>query len=169
MEKNSSYFCLRILVFLTVVECYNIHSPWLSATYTVRSESHCALGLRYVDLVVGIEIAVEVCCCCVTLHCIQSLKSGVYSLWFFQLRKVFFLLNTSFEKAKGTPISHRSNLLKKLNELRTVWTLVDNTSNTFYKCTATFRTYFIKSAVVYLSKVWRCVKLRCCTLRHTAS
>ena len=31
--------------------------------YTVRSESHCALRLRYVDLVVSIKVAVEVCCC----------------------------------------------------------------------------------------------------------
>jgi hypothetical protein len=30
---------------------------------TVRSESRCALRLRYVDLVVSIEVAVEVCCC----------------------------------------------------------------------------------------------------------
>jgi hypothetical protein len=31
--------------------------------YTLRSESRCALRLRYVDLVVSIEGAVEVCCC----------------------------------------------------------------------------------------------------------
>jgi hypothetical protein len=30
---------------------------------TVRSESHCALRLRYVELIVSIEVAVEVCCC----------------------------------------------------------------------------------------------------------
>jgi hypothetical protein len=29
---------------------------------TVRSESRCALMLRYVDLVVGVEVAVEVIC-----------------------------------------------------------------------------------------------------------
>jgi hypothetical protein len=29
---------------------------------TVRSESRCALRLRYVDSVVSIEAAVEVCC-----------------------------------------------------------------------------------------------------------
>jgi hypothetical protein len=29
---------------------------------TVRSESRCALGLRYVELVVSIEVSVEVCC-----------------------------------------------------------------------------------------------------------
>jgi hypothetical protein len=42
------------------------------AFYTVRSESRCALRLRYVALVVSIEVAVEVCCC-VT---IKSLNSG---------------------------------------------------------------------------------------------
>jgi hypothetical protein len=31
--------------------------------YTVRSKSRCALKLRYVDLVVSTEVAVEVCCC----------------------------------------------------------------------------------------------------------
>jgi hypothetical protein len=29
--------------------------------YTVRSESRCALSLRYVDVDVSIEVAVEVC------------------------------------------------------------------------------------------------------------
>jgi hypothetical protein len=33
----------------------------------VRSESRCALRLRYVDLVVSIEVAVDVCCCCFTV------------------------------------------------------------------------------------------------------
>jgi hypothetical protein len=31
--------------------------------HTVHSESRCALRLWYVDLVVSIEVAVEVCCC----------------------------------------------------------------------------------------------------------
>jgi hypothetical protein len=52
--------------------------------YVVPSESRCALRLRYVDLVVRIEVGVEVCCCCVPLHCMQLLNSGVYSLWFFR-------------------------------------------------------------------------------------
>ena len=30
----------------------------------------------YVYLVVSIEVAFEVCCCCVTFHCIQLLNSG---------------------------------------------------------------------------------------------
>jgi hypothetical protein len=42
---------------------------------TVRSESFCALRLRYVDLVVSIAVAVEVSCCCVPCHCIQLLNS----------------------------------------------------------------------------------------------
>jgi hypothetical protein len=37
--------------------------------YTVRSESRCALRLRYVDLVVSMEVAVEVCCCFAVLSC----------------------------------------------------------------------------------------------------
>jgi len=45
--------------------------------HTVRSESPCALRLRYVDLVVSIEVAVAVCCCCcATFHCVQLLNSG---------------------------------------------------------------------------------------------
>jgi hypothetical protein len=35
----------------------------ISSYSTVRSEISCALTLRYVDLVVSIEVAVEVCCC----------------------------------------------------------------------------------------------------------
>jgi hypothetical protein len=37
--------------------------------YTVRSESRCALRVRYVDLVVGIEVAVEVCVCFAVFSC----------------------------------------------------------------------------------------------------
>jgi hypothetical protein len=36
---------------------------------TVRSESRCALRLRYVDLVVSIDVAVEVCCCFTAFSC----------------------------------------------------------------------------------------------------
>jgi hypothetical protein len=37
--------------------------------YTVRSESRCALRLRYVDLVVSIEVTGEVCCCFTVFSC----------------------------------------------------------------------------------------------------
>jgi hypothetical protein len=37
--------------------------------YTARSESRCALRLRYVDLVVIIYVAVEVCCCFTIFSC----------------------------------------------------------------------------------------------------
>jgi hypothetical protein len=37
--------------------------------YTVYSESHCALRLWYVDLVVSVEVAVEVCCCFTVFSC----------------------------------------------------------------------------------------------------
>jgi hypothetical protein len=36
---------------------------------TVCSESRCALRLRYVYLVVSIEVAVEVCCCFTVFSC----------------------------------------------------------------------------------------------------
>jgi hypothetical protein len=41
----------------------------LLCKYTVRSESRCALRLRYVDLFVNIEVAVEVCCCFAVFSC----------------------------------------------------------------------------------------------------
>jgi hypothetical protein len=37
--------------------------------YTVLSESCCTLRLLYVDLVVSIEVAVEVCCCFTVFSC----------------------------------------------------------------------------------------------------
>ena len=43
----------------------------------MRSENHCALRLRYVDLVVSIEVAVEVRCCCVTFQCVQLLNRRI--------------------------------------------------------------------------------------------
>jgi len=48
-----------------------MHVVMSCPSYTMCSESHCALRLRYVNLVVSVEVAVEVCCCCVTFHCIQ--------------------------------------------------------------------------------------------------
>jgi hypothetical protein len=36
---------------------------------TVRSESRCALRLRYVDLAVSTEVAVAVCCCLTVFSC----------------------------------------------------------------------------------------------------
>jgi hypothetical protein len=35
----------------------------------VRSESPCALRLRYVDLVVSVEVAIDVCCCFTVFGC----------------------------------------------------------------------------------------------------
>jgi hypothetical protein len=35
----------------------------------MRSESRCALRLQYVDLVVSIEVAIEVCCCFTVFSC----------------------------------------------------------------------------------------------------
>jgi len=42
-----------------------VHPGDVYCTSTVRSESHCSRRLRYVDLVVSIEVAVEACWCCV--------------------------------------------------------------------------------------------------------
>jgi len=42
-----------------------VHLVGLYYASTVLSESDCALRLRYVDMVVSIEVAIEVCCCCV--------------------------------------------------------------------------------------------------------
>jgi hypothetical protein len=41
---------------------------------TVRSESRCALRLRYVDLVVSIEDAGEVCCCFTVFICLMAVE-----------------------------------------------------------------------------------------------
>jgi hypothetical protein len=48
------------------------------------------------------------------------------------------------EKFPGTPVTHR-NAVRRLIEktgFRSVWTIVDITSITFYKCTATFQIHF---------------------------
>jgi hypothetical protein len=37
--------------------------------FTVCSESRCAFRLRYIDMVVSIEVAVEVCCCFTVFSC----------------------------------------------------------------------------------------------------
>jgi hypothetical protein len=39
---------------------------------TLLSESRCALRLRYVDLVVSIEVTVEVCCCFTVFSCYKQ-------------------------------------------------------------------------------------------------
>jgi hypothetical protein len=71
-------FCLCILIVMYVIFCFIVlfgvlfmckcvmylcHrvSTKLQLTNTVRSESRCALRLRYVDLVVSIEAAIAVC------------------------------------------------------------------------------------------------------------
>jgi hypothetical protein len=36
---------------------------------TARSESRCALSIRYVDLVVSTEVTVAVCCCFTVFSC----------------------------------------------------------------------------------------------------
>jgi hypothetical protein len=41
----------------------------MAILYTVRSESRCAVRLRYAGLVVSIEITFEVCCCFTVFSC----------------------------------------------------------------------------------------------------
>jgi len=64
---------MRILYFSPVLE---ITMP----TPGVTAESRCALRLRYVDLVVTIEVAVEMCCCCVTFHCVHLTNRSAASV-----------------------------------------------------------------------------------------
>jgi hypothetical protein len=47
--------------------CLTLHAICYLLTYTVRSESRYAFRLRYVGLVVSIEVAVEVCFCFIVL------------------------------------------------------------------------------------------------------
>jgi hypothetical protein len=50
-KKTTAYLCIRLLA------------------YTVRSESRCALRLRYVDLFVSVEVAVDVGGCFAVFSC----------------------------------------------------------------------------------------------------
>jgi hypothetical protein len=57
------------LVRRNIAEDLILHGSKSFNSSTVRSESSCALRLRYVDLVVSIEAAVEVCCCFTVFSC----------------------------------------------------------------------------------------------------
>jgi hypothetical protein len=48
---------------------FSVKLSIFGACNTVRSESHCALRLRYLDLVVSIEVSVEACCCFTVFNC----------------------------------------------------------------------------------------------------
>jgi hypothetical protein len=52
-EKNTTQHCIPEDCNVDVIIIYN----------TVHSENRCALRLWYVDLVVSIEVAIEVCRC----------------------------------------------------------------------------------------------------------
>jgi hypothetical protein len=71
-EANNTYYgdIMGTLQCAAVGTENNQH--WLqlaTVCYTVRSESCCALRLRYVDLVVSIEVAVAMCCCLTVFSC----------------------------------------------------------------------------------------------------
>jgi hypothetical protein len=64
---------LSCFILISSHESKVMKSPWFVCvcvcTCTVRSESRCALRLRYVDLVASIEVAAEVCCCFTVFSC----------------------------------------------------------------------------------------------------
>jgi hypothetical protein len=96
----------------------------------VRSGSRCALRLRYVDLVVSIEVAVEVCCCFTVLSSKKRLK--------FNTGKVCNCL-IQFLLTMVLSIEGRVFLVE--------YVFVEGNRYTFCKCTATFRTHCV--SVVY--------------------
>jgi hypothetical protein len=67
---STFWFNLTIVAHLyhTYIYIY-IYIYIYTYTYTVRPESGWALRLRYVDLVVSIEVAVEVCCSFAVFSC----------------------------------------------------------------------------------------------------
>jgi hypothetical protein len=58
---------LQVIIIISIVIII-IDTPF-KIHNTVRSESRCALRLRYVDFVVSIEVAVEVCYCVTVFSC----------------------------------------------------------------------------------------------------
>jgi hypothetical protein len=55
---------------IIILECLNLlEVTLLPLVNTAHSESHCALRVWYLDLVVSIEVAVEVCCCFTVFSC----------------------------------------------------------------------------------------------------
>jgi hypothetical protein len=72
------------------------------------------------------------------------------------------MLEQFTEKYPETPVHHRSafrRLIKKFYETDSVLDAVDITSNTFCKCTATFRTHSITGSSVHISVNLRRVRL----------
>jgi hypothetical protein len=61
-EMLYSYMLFLQIIIIIIHTPFKIHN-------TVRSESRCAFRLRYVDLVVSIEVSVEVCYCVTVFSC----------------------------------------------------------------------------------------------------
>jgi hypothetical protein len=66
-SNMNSFFLPLIIIWAEII--LSVISCSIPTGSTVRSESRCALRLRYVDLFVNIEVAVEVCCCFTVLSC----------------------------------------------------------------------------------------------------
>jgi hypothetical protein len=94
-------------------------------TNTVRSESRCALRLRYVDLVVSIEVVVEVCCVLLYSVVKQQLKcntSKVCNCLIQFLLTMVLSHEENFHKCTATFLTHcmrkcgAKNVLHKPNK-----------------------------------------------------
>jgi hypothetical protein len=62
MKFRLSLKTINCLISRTTLDFEQRHCFMELVYNTVRSEIRCALRLRYVDLVVSIEVAVEACC-----------------------------------------------------------------------------------------------------------
>jgi hypothetical protein len=63
-RRRRYYTAIKALTSTVAISSYQN-----SREGTVRSESRSALSLRYVDLVVIIDVIVAVCCCFIALSC----------------------------------------------------------------------------------------------------
>jgi hypothetical protein len=78
-KKLKSYRMVHFIILQTAVpklKYSKIHFLFM-IFYAMRSESRCALRLRYIDLVVSVEVAVEVCCCFTVFSFKQQLKCNI--------------------------------------------------------------------------------------------
>jgi hypothetical protein len=88
----------------------------------VRSESHCALRLWYVDLVVSVEVAVEVCCCVLLIEEHFFLVEYVFregSRYTDPVQEQFA------EKFPETPVPHHSAIRRLIEKFRETGSVLD--------------------------------------------
>jgi hypothetical protein len=70
-EDISIYIYIYIYIYMYIYTYTHTHTHTHIHIHihTVLLKSRCALRLLYVDLVVSIEVAIEVCCCFTVLSC----------------------------------------------------------------------------------------------------